>query len=215
MITILLASSVLLWLAVLCLGFLLIGSLRALTLLRWQFEQLQATTPVRKGRGGLKPGKQAPLFSLSTVGGGEISLADYAGRKVFLVFVQTGCQPCHDVAPELNRLQASGKCQVLVVNNGERSAVEKWADEVHADFPVLIQDKWSVSKRYEVLATPFAFLINEQGKITSTGFASNKQYMSFVLEGRSAAATSESGEGESTEPEEPSSRSSSKELEHV
>jgi hypothetical protein len=50
-------SYVALWLVVLSLGFLLLGALRALDLLRWRLEQLQATMPSRTGRGGLKPGK--------------------------------------------------------------------------------------------------------------------------------------------------------------
>ena len=50
-------SSVLLWLLVLGVAFLLLGALRALGLLRWRLEQLQATMPSRTGRGGLKPGK--------------------------------------------------------------------------------------------------------------------------------------------------------------
>jgi hypothetical protein len=51
-----LVSYVALWLVVLFLGFLLLGALRALGVLRWRLEQLEATTPSRMGRGGLKPG---------------------------------------------------------------------------------------------------------------------------------------------------------------
>jgi peroxiredoxin len=194
-----------------------------MTLLRWQLEQLQATTPTRKGRCGLKVGKKAPDFTLPSVAGGEVSLAEFAGRQVFLVFVQTGCGPCHAVAPDLNRLQRSGKYQVLVVNNGESAAVAKWAKEVHAEFPVLIQDKWTVSKHYEVLATPFAFLIDEQGVIVSKGFISNKQYVRFVLERRSATVKTEpsepggtdTGEPDTSESEQSRSLFHAKEVEHV
>ena len=42
-----LVSYVALWLVVLFLGFLLLGALRALGLLRWRLEQLEATTPSR------------------------------------------------------------------------------------------------------------------------------------------------------------------------
>jgi methylamine dehydrogenase accessory protein MauD len=215
MITVLVISSILLWLALLGVALLLLGTLKAMTFLRWRLEQLQATTPVRKGRSGLKVGTKAPAFTLAGVGGSDVSLADYSGRKVFLVFVQTGCGPCHAVAPELNRLHANGKYQVLVVSNGEPEAVAKWAAEVQAEFPVLVQDRWSVSKRYEVLATPFAFLIGENGVIASSGFVSNKQYMAFVLEGRLATTMADHGEAGAREPEESHSLSLSKEVEHV
>ena len=63
------------WLAILALGFLLLGSLRALGLQGWRLEQLEATTPSRVGRNGLKPGKIAPDFTLPNAIGGEVALA--------------------------------------------------------------------------------------------------------------------------------------------
>ena len=63
------------WLAILALGFLLLGALRALGLQGWRLEQLEATTPSRIGRSGLKPGKTAPDFALPNATGGEVALA--------------------------------------------------------------------------------------------------------------------------------------------
>ena len=74
---------------ILFLCFLLLGALRAVALLRWQMEQLQATTPSRLGRGGLRPGKKASDFTLPAPSGGEVSLHHYANRKLLLVFMST------------------------------------------------------------------------------------------------------------------------------
>jgi methylamine dehydrogenase accessory protein MauD len=186
-----------LWLVVLLLGFLLLGVLRALGLLRWRLEQLEATTPTRLGRGGLKPGKKAPDFTLPSVAGDEVSLHDFCGRKVFLVFTQSGCKPCHRVMPELIRLQRSGGVQVLVINNGELDATRQWAGEARACFPVLVQQQLSASKRYEMYATPFAFLIDERGIIASKGIINSGQHIGFVLSG--AGDTAKNGQTE-TEP---------------
>jgi methylamine dehydrogenase accessory protein MauD len=183
-----LLSYVALWLVVLALGFLLLGALRALGLLRWRLEQLEATTPSRMGRSGLKPGKKAPDFTLPSVAGGEVSLHDFAGRRVFLVFTQSGCKPCHRIVPELNKLQRGGGVQVLVVNNGELEATRQWAGAAGACFPVLVQGQFSVSKRYEMYATPFAFLIDERGVIASKGIINNGQHIGFVLSGAGDAA---------------------------
>jgi methylamine dehydrogenase accessory protein MauD len=191
-----LVSYVALWLVVLSLGFLLLGALRALGLLRWRLEQLEATTPSRTGRGGLKPGKRAPDFTLPCVAGGELSLHDFAGRRVFLVFTQSGCKPCHKVAPELNRLHDAGALQVLVVNNGEAEATRQWAAEVKARFPVLRQQQFGVSKRYEMYATPYAFLIDERGVIASKGIINDGQHIGFVLSGAGAAPKDGQAEAE-------------------
>ena len=177
-----LISHILLWVLVIGLGFLLLGALRAQGLLSWRLAQLEATTPSRIGRSGLKPGKKAPDFTLPSTAGEEVSLVDFAGRKVLLVFVQTGCGPCHDIAPELNRFDArNSDVQVLVVNNAEAEEAREFAREVRAQFPVLVQEKWSVSKRYEVFATPFGFLIDELGVIAAKGIVSSKEHIGYLL----------------------------------
>jgi methylamine dehydrogenase accessory protein MauD len=179
----LLISIFTLWLAVLFLAFLLVGALRALGLLSWRLEQLEATTPKRLGRDGLKHGKKAPDFTLPNVEGTEVSLHDFAGRKILLVFTQSGCSPCKAIVPELNRLER-GDTQVVVINNGDPEATRKWSAEVSASFPVLAQDKFSISKKYEVFATPFAFLIDEHGIIASKGIINNRQHIGYVVSGK-------------------------------
>jgi methylamine dehydrogenase accessory protein MauD len=178
-----LVSYLALWLVVLFLGFLLLGALRALGLMRWRLEQLEATTPSRRGRSGLKLGKQAPDFTLPCVAGGEASLHDFAGRRVLLVFTQSGCQPCHHIVPDLNKLQRRAAVQVLVVHNGEPETTRQWADETQVCFPVLVQQQFSVSKRYEMYTTPFAFVIDERGAIAAKGIINNGQHLGFLLAG--------------------------------
>jgi hypothetical protein len=84
-----------LWGLVLLLGFHFLGLLRTLALLRWRLEQLEATTPRRVGRDGLRPGRPAPDFTLPSAAGTDVSLHDLTGHRVLLVFTQNGCQPCH------------------------------------------------------------------------------------------------------------------------
>ena len=104
-----LVATLVLWLVVLFLGFVLWGALRALALLRWRLDELEAITPKRIGRSGLRPGKKAPDFKLPAISGGEVTLHDYANRKLLLVFMQPGCGPCHQITPELNRLYRAGE----------------------------------------------------------------------------------------------------------
>src|SRR5262249_33165980 len=105
----------------------------------------------------------------------------FGGGPVLLVFVQAGCGPCHAIAPELNRLVRRG-VQVVVINSADPEAAQAWAEEVGAEFPVLIQERWKVSKSYEVYATPFAFLI-EGGVVRSGGISSSREYLGYVLRG--------------------------------
>ncbi len=215
-----LMSYVVLWIVVLLLGFLLLGTLRTLGVLGWRLEQVQAITPSRVGRGGLRLGRKAPDFTLTAAAGGEGSLHDFAGRKLFLVFVQGGCSPCHRVVPELNRLGRKGEAAVLAVFNGPAEAAGKWAAETKAEFPVLAQHQLAVSKRYEVFATPFAFLIDEKGIVTSKGIVNNAQHVGYVLSGRGDAekdepAGAETNGAEGGKAEGPASDNTQKEVSHV
>ena len=217
-----LLSQLALWLVVLGLGFLLLGALRAVALLRWRLAQLEATMPSRLGRSGLRPGKKAPEFTLPALSGGEVALHDYAERELLLVFMQPGCGPCRSLTPELNRLHDAGAVAVLVVQNGDTEAVQGWIKEYQPRFPVARQEGLKLSKSYEAFATPFAFLIDERGVIASRGLVSTRQYLGFVLAraghqdnaGDSGGESSGESQGSAADAAEPSP-SSSKEVDHV
>jgi methylamine dehydrogenase accessory protein MauD len=217
-----LVATLVLWLVVLFLAFVLWGALRALALLRWRLEQLEATTPRRNGRSGLRPGQKAPDFTLPTSSGGEVTLHHYANRKLLLVFMQPGCSSCHPITPELNRLHRAGEIQVLVIHNGDSKAVQGWIKQYQPVCPVALQGRLAVSRRYEVFATPFAFLIDEGGVIAARGIVSTKQYLGFVLTraghqdhaGDSGGESAEESQGSTADAAE-LSRSSSEEVDHV
>jgi methylamine dehydrogenase accessory protein MauD len=196
--TVLVVAIVALWGVVLLLGFLLLGALRALGLLNWRLEQLEATTPHHIGRRGLKRGTRAPDFTLMSTAGKEMSLHEFAGRQVLLVFVQTGCDSCQGIATELNRLQRQGDLQVVVVNNGELEDARRWADEVGASFPVLVQNDWGLGRRYEIFSAPFAFLIDAQGNVASKGIINQRRHVGFVLSGAGERAANEPTNSELT-----------------
>jgi methylamine dehydrogenase accessory protein MauD len=179
--TVLLITTLALGLLVLFLGFLAWGALRAMGLLSWRVAQLEATTPRRAGRDGLPVGRRAPEFTSPSAAGGEVSLRGFAGRKVLLVFTQSGCGPCHDIIPELSRVQRGGEHQVIVVNNGTADEAREMAAEGVVEFPILVQEHFELSKRYEVYATPFAFAIDEGGTIAAKGLVGMGQHLGYVI----------------------------------
>jgi hypothetical protein len=136
--------------------------------------------------------------------------------------MQPGCGPCHGIVPELNRLHAAGEVQVLVIHNGTPEAVRGWIKENRPHFAVAVQERFNLSKRYEVFATPFGFLIDERGVIAARGIVSTKQFLNFVLtragdgenEGDRAAVASHGSPSAPADAGE-SFLSYSKELDHV
>ena len=82
--------------------------------------------------------------------------------------------------PELNRLERDG-VQVQVVNRGNLAETKAWAAETGARCPVLVQEGLDLARRYEVFATPFAFLISEQRVVVSKGIVGSPRHLRFVL----------------------------------
>jgi hypothetical protein len=82
---------------------------------------------------------------------------------------------------------------------------------------VLGQEKFAVSIRYEVFATPFAFVIDEQGVIVSKEIAGSRQYLGYVLSGAGNRPnkTHKEPASDSTVERAPANTNPAKELTHV
>ncbi len=119
-------------------------------------------------RDGLKPGTPAPRFSLPDLTGRTVSLDDYRGRRVLLVFSDPQCGPCDQLAPHLVRLEREHRANnlaVVMVSRGDREENRRKARANGMAFPVVVQDQWKLSKEYGIFATPVAFLIGADGTI--------------------------------------------------
>jgi peroxiredoxin len=121
----------------------------------------------RLERDGLPMGSPAPPFTLADLDGETVSLGDYRGHPLLLVFSDPSCGPCNTLAPELARFQRrhGAALPVVMVSRGDVDANRAKAEEHGLEFPILIQPGWRVSKEYGIFATPVAFLIDAEGTI--------------------------------------------------
>jgi len=117
-------------------------------------------------RDGLKAGTPAPDFRLPCLDGSEHSLQDFRGRRVLLVFSDPHCGPCSVLAPELEAFhRACPEIELVMISRGEPKA-NRAKGKVHGlSFPVLLQQRWEISRLYAMFATPIAYLIDESGVI--------------------------------------------------
>jgi peroxiredoxin len=119
-------------------------------------------------RNGLPPGTPAPSFTLPRLQGGELSLEEFRGKKVLLVFSDPKCGPCMALSPQLEQAhRRSGDVQVLMVSRGEVEANREKVEEYGLTFPVLLQKQWEISREYAMFATPVGYLIDEHGVIAT------------------------------------------------
>src|SRR5437773_2485511 len=117
-------------------------------------------------REGLKVGTRAPVFRLPDLQGRMVSLEEYRGRQVLLVFSDPHCRPCDELAPHLVRLHrnhANNGLALILVGRGEREENRRKAEQHGFQFPIVLQEKWKLSKEYGIFETQVAFLIREDG----------------------------------------------------
>ena len=122
----------------------------------------------RINRNGLTPGTFAPSFTLPRVDGGELSLDDYKGRRVLLVFSDPDCGPCDALAPRLEQLAKTvADLSVVMVSRGDPERNRTKVALHGLTFPVVIQEGWQLSRQYAKFATPIAYLIDAEGRIAA------------------------------------------------
>src|SRR5437016_495278 len=137
-------------------------------------------------RDGLKAGTPAPRFSLPDIHGGMVSLDQFRGRAALLVFSDPQCGPCDTLVPKLVRLHLKHRdngMAVVMVGRGDREQNEKKAIEHGISFPVVLQEKWKLSRQYGIFATPVAFLIDKDGVIVRNVAKGRDQIMTLAREG--------------------------------
>jgi len=120
-------------------------------------------------RNGLARGALAPDFRLRTAAGEKLTLAEFRGTRVLLVFSDPHCGPCTALAPELERIHRSlaNDLRVVMISRGDAQTNQAKIEELDLTFPVALQRGWNTSREYGMFATPIAYLVDEEGVIAA------------------------------------------------
>ncbi len=111
----------------------------------------------------------APDFTLQTLDGPALRLAEQRGQVVLVNFWASWCAPCKVEMPHLNALadkyRGSG---VLLVGINVDDDPKKAAAEAHKlgiNFPVLLDTAKTVSRAYKLDAMPTTVLVDRDGQL--------------------------------------------------
>lgn len=115
---------------------------------------------------GAKVGASAADFTLLDTEGNEVSLSDYKGKKIFLNFWATWCNPCKKEMPEMEKIhQKYDDVIILAVNLDTKKDIKGFMNEHELTFPALLDVEEKVNDQYEVVSIPTSFFIDEEGII--------------------------------------------------
>ncbi len=112
--------------------------------------------------------KQAPAFSLKDLDGNQVSLSDFKGKPVLIIFWATWCISCQEEMPILEKFSQGKRDQLTILFiaiDGERKrAVQRIVKKNKITLPVLLLLKEKVMDQYGVRGwVPQTYLVDQEG----------------------------------------------------
>ncbi len=130
-------------------------------------------------------GKPAPNFTLTTLAGKKVSLADYKGKAVQLNFWATWCAPCKIETPwliELEKQYSPQGFEILGVSFDDldkddakllakdKAEIAKGVEQLKIPYPVLL-DGDSIAKAYgDTDVYPTSYFVDKSGTVVAASF---------------------------------------------
>ena len=113
---------------------------------------------------------EAPDFTLSTLSGASLRLAELRGKVVLLNFWATWCVPCRKEMPAIEALYQHYKdrgLEVLAISLDKLSTtvVEAFVKEVGVTYRVALDPSWATARTYGVRGLPATFLLDRAGNV--------------------------------------------------
>ncbi|MCY9582470.1 TlpA family protein disulfide reductase [Paenibacillus alvei] len=135
----------------------------------------------------LQIGEQVPLFREWGSQGRKVILRELLShRKVLLLFINTTCQTCKSILPDLERVVENWDIHIVVINTDKQSNDE----EIQAMLPSGIEYIRSVDimDTYGVSKVPYAFLVNQNGILESHQSLMSPNMLWNMLENETASS---------------------------
>lgn len=108
-------------------------------------------------------------FTLTSIDGERVRLADYQGKAVLVNFWATWCGPCVVETPALvrvyNKYKGRGFSVIGVALQSEEDKIKDFVKKYHVPYAIASDTTSEVGLRYQVFALPSSFLFTADGKV--------------------------------------------------
>jgi len=187
MITALLTSEIMLWIAVVALSLVCLALARQLGVLHERIAPMGALALNRR----LSGGSRAPLLAVQTLtgsaltvgGSGDVGDARYC-QLIF--FLSPTCPVCKRLLPVLKSIQEHERAwlSIVLASDGGEAASHRTFVRRHdlGEFPYVLSETLGVT--YGVSRLPYAVLIDEHGVVSALGLVNSREQLESLFEAK-------------------------------
>jgi len=116
----------------------------------------------------LPVGSIASDLTLTDTHGGELSLGEFIGRPVLLIFTDPQCAACAELLASVRALASDlgdTDLVILFIGTDDGDGNRRYADEQALPFPLLVDRDMALAGTYGIVARPSALLLDSTGAV--------------------------------------------------
>jgi methylamine dehydrogenase accessory protein MauD len=182
------ASQIMLWIGLLVLGLVCLALARQIGVLHQRIAPAGALSL----RQPLKLGELAPELALTGLDGTPVQIGGArGGRSQLLLFVSPDCAICETLLPAVRSAQAAerGWLDIVLASDGEAGKHAAFVqDKGLGGFPYVLSEH--LGRTFGVAKLPYAVLIDEAGKLTSTGLVNTREHLESLFVAKETGVSS-------------------------
>jgi cytochrome c biogenesis protein CcmG/thiol:disulfide interchange protein DsbE len=120
-------------------------------------------------------GKPVPGFDLPNLGGGQVTLADIAGKSAIVNFWNTWCTPCLQEAPALEKFYAAHAndgdfVMIGIVRNDETKDVRAYVRKNGVKWTIALDPQNQAALDFATRGQPETYAISPSGVVTAAKY---------------------------------------------
>ena len=175
----LIASQIMLWIGLLVVGVVCIALARQIGVLHQRIAPAGALSL----RQPLKLGELTPEMVLPGLDGMPVRIGGArGGRSQLLLFLSPACTVCETLLPAVRSAQGAERSwlDIVLASDGETDQHEVFVREKGLTrFPYVVSEH--LGRSFGVAKLPYAVLIDEAGKLSSTGLVNTREHLESLF----------------------------------
>ena len=176
---VLIASTVLLWIAVVVLGFLVLALTRQIGVL---YERV-APAGALALNSRLRVGDEAPVIAGTALSGDTVDFEVSGDGSRLLFFLAPDCPICKSLLPVAERLPAEvAGLTIVYVSDGDDLATHSDFAREHGLDPARYVVSEVIGRSYGVGKLPYAVLVGSDGRVQSMGIVNSREHLESLFE---------------------------------